>query len=134
MLPSPSKPALDFLAMALSVICLIHCLSIPLALLLIPSFSYALLQSETLMHWILLGFAAPISMVTLYLGHRRHGVPIISVLGLAGLLFMLIGASHLFGRDLESALTVIGVSALFVAHWRNMFELRHAIKGRQGQP
>jgi hypothetical protein len=37
-----------------------------------------------------------------------------------GLLLMLVAVSHVFGRELEVVLTVVGVTAVMFAHLRNL--------------
>jgi hypothetical protein len=111
---------LDRAAVVMSGLCLVHCLAIPFALLLGPIASQWLTSSETQVHWILLALALPISLVALWRGFRRHRSQFTFVLGMLGLLLMFIGVSHLLGESWEIALTVIGVTALLIAHVRNM--------------
>lgn len=111
---------LDRAAVFLSGLCLLHCLAIPFALVLGPIASGWLTSNETQVHWILLALALPISVIALWRGFRRHRSLLTLVLGMLGLLFMFIGVSHFFGEAWEIALTVIGVSALLIAHVRNM--------------
>lgn len=127
MTPAKSPPTgpstdgvLDRTAVFLSGLCLLHCLAIPIALLLGPLVSEWLIDSETRVHWILLGLALPISMVALWRGYQRHHNAVTLLLGISGLLLMFIGVAHLFGESWEITLTVVGVSALLVAHIRNM--------------
>ena len=117
---SPTKPfALDRIAIALSGLCLLHCLSIPFALLLGPTLGTWLLNTETSTHWLLLAFAAPISMWALHQGFAKHRSVLTLAMGYAGLVFMLLGALHTFGETTETWLTVIGVVVLMAAHIRN---------------
>ena len=106
--------------MWLSGFCLAHCLSLPLAVLLAPVLSQWLEATETTVHWILFGIAIPISVVALLQGYRRLGSRRTLLLGGLGLLLMLLAVSHVLGREFEVVLTVIGVSAVLVAHLRNL--------------
>ena len=115
-----TNQGLDRAAVFLSGLCLLHCLAIPFALLLGPIASHWLTSNETQVHWILLALALPISVVALWRGYRRHGSQLTLALGMLGLLFMFVGVSHLLGESWEIALTVVGVSALLIAHVRNM--------------
>ncbi len=121
-----SKPndMLDRSAIALSGLCLLHCLALPFALLLGPLLGTWLSESETQVHWVLFGLAIPISSVALWRGFRRHHNLLTVLLGAGGLLLMFLGVSHLLGESIEIELTVIGVSAVLIAHLRNM--LGHA--------
>lgn len=114
---SPRSPAawLDGAAVSASVLCLFHCLALPLVIALLPSVGEAIAGSAT--HWILLAFAVPVSgWVLLRAGQR---VPI--VLGAAGLALMTIAVAAFEGRPAERGLTVAGVILVALAHvvrWR----------------
>lgn len=110
---------LDRAAIWLSGLCLVHCLALPLAVLLTPTVSQWLEATETTTHWILFGIAIPISMIALVQGYRRLGSALTLVLGGLGLLLMLVAVSHVFGREFEVVLTTIGVTAVLFAHLRN---------------
>ena len=110
---SQPQPYLDRAAMWLSGLCLVHCLALPLAVLLTPSMSQWLEATETTTHWILFGIA-------MMQGYRRLRSGMTLLLGGIGLLLMLVAVSHIFGRELEVLLTVIGVTAVLFAHLRNL--------------
>ena len=111
---------LDKFAVLLSGACIIHCLIIPVALIVMPALGGHLLEAETATHWLMLGVAAPVSAVALGAGYRRHGHGVTIWLGLAGLLVMLLGVSHLFARTLEVPVTVLGVAMVAIAHLLNV--------------
>ena len=118
---------LDRAAIFISGLCLVHCLAIPVALLLGTVAGDWLLATETHVHWLLLGIAAPVSIWALGRGYRDHGNGATLALGLTGLVLMLLGVSHLFGTRWEVTLTLIGVIAVMVAHVRNaMTRSRHS--------
>ena len=120
------KPAiLDRLAILLSGVCLVHCLAIPVALLLGPTLGIWLAASETLVHWVLLGLAAPLSVLALGMGFRRHRSRRVVAVGMAGLLLMLLGVSHWFGSTAEAVLTMSGVVLVMWAHIRNALARSH---------
>ena len=110
---------LDRAAMWLSGLCLVHCLALPLAMLLAPTLSHWVEATETTTHWILFGIAIPISLVAFVQGYRRLRSNLTLLLGGLGLLLMLVAVSHVFGRELEVVLTVVGVTAVMFAHLRN---------------
>lgn len=113
---------LDRWAIAVSGLCVVHCLAIPLTLVLMPSVSAGLAEDQTLTHWLLLALALPISALALWSGHRQHPSTLTLGLGLAGLVLLTLGVSHWLGERLEIPLTVAGGVGLIAAHWRN---LRH---------
>lgn len=111
---------MDRAAVVLSGVCLVHCMSIPLVMLALPALGAVLLESETLIHWILLCVAVPISAVALWVGYARFGNLRSVGLGSLGLMIMFLGVSHALGRDLEVALTLTGVVLVAGAHWLNI--------------
>ena len=106
--------------MWLSGLCLVHCLALPLAMLLAPTLSHWVEATETTTHWILFGIVIPISLVAFVQGYRRLRSNLTLLLGGLGLLLMLVAVSHVFGRELEVVLTVVGVTAVMFAHLRNL--------------
>jgi hypothetical protein len=108
---------LDRVAIILSGLCLVHCLALPVALVLGSVFSDWLVATETNAHWILLGLAAPTSIWALGRGFRAHR---------SHLTLGLVGVSHIAGESWEIALTVIGVTAVLIAHIRNALARKHA--------
>ena len=111
---------LDKLAIGLSILCLVHCLALPIALLVAPTLGAVVLGTESPVHWVLLALALPLSCYALWHGFRHHGHRNPLVLGVAGLAMMLFGVSHVTSRALEVPLTVIGVLLLLVAHALNL--------------
>lgn len=113
---------LDGAAAALSSLCLLHCLLMPLGLGLVPmiaGLSDHLLHEPEWVHWGLLVVAAPVSVFALSRGVEVHGDGRPWKLALLGFLFMAGGAlSHGAGLQ-EQILTVSGGLVVALAHWRN---------------
>lgn len=118
-------PQLDRVAIFLSGLCLVHCLAIPVTLLLGSVFSDWLVETETNVHWILLALAAPTSVWALGRGFRAHRSQLTLSLGMGGLLIMFVGVSHIAGEAWEIALTLIGVTGVLIAHIRNALARQH---------
>ncbi|HEX7037081.1 MAG TPA: MerC domain-containing protein [Pseudomonadales bacterium] len=110
----------DLAGLALSAVCLVHCLALPIALVAAPSLAVWLGETETTVHWFLFVLAAGISGAALYAGVRRHGVWLVVTVGGVGLLVMAVAAAHLFGTALEAALTLVGAGILAFAHVVNL--------------
>lgn len=119
-----TSPALfDASAMALSGLCLLHCLALPLLAALLPLFG-AWSRAEWV-HAVFAGVALPLSSGTLWRAHRHHPLPAalwaMAAAGLAGLLLGTLGwPSHAW----ETPVTVAGSLLVAGAHlwnWR-----RHA--------
>jgi hypothetical protein len=115
-----STTSLDKAAILLSALCLIHCLAIPVALLLGTATSQWLLATETQVHWMLLALAIPLSVFALWNGYKKHNAVSILYLGGTGLLLMTIGVSHILSEEFEVVLTAIGVSLVLAAHVKNL--------------
>ena len=112
---------LDVLGLGISIACLVHCLALPLAALLLPALALRLDHAtDHQLHWGLLALAAPISSLALWRGARCHGSWTWLKLGVSGLSLMLLGVLHVFGARSEVAMTLLGVVLLAIAHLRNV--------------
>ena len=108
-------PVLDGIAVSASLLCLAHCLALPLLAASLPALGLFVTHS-LLIHALLLALALPLGIWALARGRLRAGwIPL--VLGIAG--FALMGAALLLPEAMERWLTVAGVSLVAVAHWRN---------------
>lgn len=116
---------LDRLAIFLSGLCLLHCLALPIALIVGGVFGGWLNDTETSMHWILLALALTVSVIALYRGYQRHRNALTPWLGGIGLTLMFVGVAHILSADLEVIFTVVGVLLVLVAHARNALGHTH---------
>ena len=121
------KPAslLDRTAIALSGLCLVHCLALPVVVALLPflgQFGDEHLHAEVLI------VVLPVSLVAFLLGYRRHrNVPVVAC-GLAGALLLLIGGTVVhdsFGIWADRIVTVAASLMLAASHYRNNRLSRH---------
>ncbi|MGL6044319.1 MAG: MerC domain-containing protein [Sandaracinobacteroides sp.] len=120
---SMEKPsALDGAAAALSSLCLLHCLLLPVGLALAPilsGLSDTTLHGPIWLHWALLVVAAPVSVYALWRGTSLHGDRRPWAYAGIGFALMAAGAlSHDLGLQ-EQLLTVLGGIVVALAHWRN---------------
>lgn len=115
---------LDGAAIGASLLCLIHCIGLPVLFALLPALATLGLPSSEGLHLILLLTAIPISALALVGGWRAHGAIVPLLLGAAGLAGL--GAGLAFGSvpGAETALTVAGSLALASAHIGNWRRLR----------
>ena len=116
---SGQSPVLDQVAVALSGICLLHCLLLPFAVALLPFLGQF---GDDHFHVEMLAVVAPVSIIALYLGFRRHGRGGIVAFGLVGLSLLAIGgtiAHTRYGLLADRTLTVAGSLLLAVTHYRN---------------
>ena len=103
-----------------------HCAALPIAAVVLPAAVGRLLDHNSLVHWVLLGAAVPVSGYALWRGIRTHGGKLGWGLGLAGMIFMVLGVSHLFSPSLELPLTMAGACLVAVAHIINLRGLNAA--------
>lgn len=120
-----SPEILDKVAVALSGLCLLHCLALPLVIVLLP-----LLNEVAVDQWHapMLLVVIPVSVFAFAIGFQRHGSRAVIVLGAAGMLLMVVGgtlAHYLLGLTADRILTVSGAVVLAVAHYRNSRLSRH---------
>lgn len=116
---SGQSSVLDQVAVALSGICLLHCLLLPFAVAVLPFLGQF---SDDHLHVEMLVVVVPVSVIALYLGFRRHGHVGIVALGLVGLSLLAVGgtiAHALYGLLADRTLTVAGSLILAVTHYRN---------------
>lgn len=116
----------DILGIALSGVCLVHCLALPVALLAAPAWHEWLGRTETPLHWLLFVLALVVTGWALYAGFRRHADARVPLTGAAGLAIMLLAAVHLFGRSAEASLTVLGAAVVAWAHVQNVRRCSHS--------
>ncbi|MBW4675876.1 MAG: MerC domain-containing protein [Desmonostoc geniculatum HA4340-LM1] len=111
---------MDKTAIALSTACAIHCLSLPLVVVMLPAL--ATTSGSESFHCLLLWFVFPISMLALIQGCRCHQDRIVLSFGILGLALMI--ATVIFGHDVlgeeyERLATVLGATSLAFGHIRN---------------
>ncbi|WP_426802994.1 MerC domain-containing protein [Xanthomonas campestris] len=116
--------ALDTSAIALSSLCLLHCLALPLLAAALPLLGRW--EQAEWVHVVFVTAAVPLSGYALWSSHRRHRLPA-PVWGLAvfGLAVLVLGASGLLTAALETPVTVAGSLLLAGAHLVNLRLRRH---------
>lgn len=108
----------DTLAIAASALCLVHCLALPVMLVLLPTLAAMLVVPEAF-HVGALAFAIPTSAVALIVGYRRHRSLRPGWLALPALLLLGISALAVESAMAETLLSVAGAVLLSVAHLVN---------------
>mgnify|MGYP001335562180 CR=1 FL=1 len=114
-------PILDKFAVSTSAICAIHCLCLPLLLVMFPALGATIFGQESF-HVLLLWMVIPLSFVALTMGCRKHKSGLVVLSGLTGLT-LLIGAASLghdvLGENGERIVTLMGAIAIAFGHMRN---------------
>ena len=120
---SPSK-YLDKIAIALSAICIVHCLAITLFVAMLPLATAAFGGH---FHGFMLWLVIPTSIGGFYLGYREHKRAVIGISGIGAI--ALISYAAMLGHGswpgwLESAVSLLGGLVLVGSHWANFQEVR----------
>lgn len=114
---------LDVAAMAGAVLCLVHCLALPMLLVAAPTLAgLAWLPHE--FHLMAFAFAVPTSAVALMMGYRRHQRTRPVLVASAGLALLGLGALGADGTA-ETLLSLAGALLLGAGHGLNWRALRH---------
>ena len=119
---------LDRSAIGLSFLCVLHCLAVPLTLILMPSLA-ALPIADERVHLLLVLLVLPTSTVALTLGCRQHGLKHILAWGLTGIAILVLAAvlgEGFLGEYGEKILTVVGSVLVAVGHILNFKCCRNA--------
>ncbi|ARA91824.1 MAG: MerC domain-containing protein [Bacteroidetes bacterium] len=111
----------DRIGIALSGLCIVHCLLLPVALAVAPLWS-ALAAVHDGFHLVLAVLLVPTTVLAVRSGYRQHRDR--GVLGLLSSGLAIIVAAALLGHDVlgdgwGTGLTLIGSVLLIAGHWRN---------------
>jgi hypothetical protein len=135
-IPAARPRLADLLGITLSLTCLIHCLALPLLILLAPALA-AWIAIPEWAHAVILMLALPAAMLAMADGWRRHGRALPVLLAGAGLGLLAAGlAAHegwlaLADPDIaDRLLTTVGAVTLATAHLLN-WRWRHDLHRRQ---
>lgn len=113
---------LDGVAVSASLVCLVHCLALPVLVASLPALGL-LATHEALVHWTLLALAVPVGLFAL--GRGRHAAgPVPLLVGLSGFGLMAAGVGLFHDSPLETSLTVVGVMLVAIAHTANWVAAR----------
>ena len=111
----------DKLAIGLSLACAIHCLLLPILLVLLPSMAALQLDNEAFHLWMVIA-VIPSSAYALSLGckqHKRYQLLILGCTGVTLLVLALLLGEEQIGESGEKIMTVIGAACIVIGHWLN---------------
>jgi hypothetical protein len=113
----------DVLAVSLSVLCILHCLLIPVMVIAVPTMSSFFFVDEAFHIWMVVA-VIPVSALALYRGWKKHLVLQVAVVGSIGLL--IISCAAFLGHEYlseywERFLTVIGTILIIFSHIWNYY-------------
>ncbi|MET0310055.1 MAG: MerC domain-containing protein [Sphingomonas sp.] len=115
---------IERVAFSAAMLCLVHCLALPIALAALPALSKALSLPENIHLW-LLALAVPASTWALVSGGMGRATRAPLLLGAFGLMLLALGAIVFAQSAAETPVTVAGSLLLALAHVMN-WRLRHA--------
>jgi hypothetical protein len=121
-----SRHLFDQIAIALSGVCIVHCLAVPVLVAFLPLAAVSL-GSGSHFHSLMLWFVVPTSVVGFGLGlhaHRHIGIVVLGALGIAVLAATALWGHTAWASSVEVAVSVFGSLVLAVAHWLNFREVR----------
>lgn len=107
-------PLWDRAGMWVSVVCMLHCLALPVGAILLPFAAREALHDPA--HWVLFALAFPLALVAFVGGWRQHGRWLPGALGALGVTLLVVALTL---HSLETVLSVLGGLVLVGAHLLN---------------
>lgn len=112
--------SMDTLGIIASGLCMVHCVTLPLVLLVVPTFAAQVLSCDCT-HLLLAGAVTAFCLLAIvpgYLRHRNKGVLALMLVGLSLVLFATFGV-HSINEALEMPVISFGNILVVLAHLRN---------------
>ncbi len=107
-------------AISASLLCLVHCLALPLLLLALPALAGTFFKSEAF-HIAAATLVVPAAALAFLLGYRRHRAPAPALLGSAGVACIVAALFPGWGEGAATMMTAAGSLLLISGHlinWR----------------
>jgi hypothetical protein len=117
--PAGKSDLVERSALGISLVCLAHCLAMPLLFAALPALA-SLVPAEFSFHLLLLGLALPSSGFALLTGYLKHRRVASLLTGCLGLVLLAVGVLVYGGSRIETPVTVTGALLLAAAHVINM--------------
>lgn len=115
------RAALDKVSIGFSVICMIHCLVLPVLLVFTPALTSLFFNHEQF-HLFLMFLVLPTSIFTLFIGCKQHRDFLVAISGIVGMLIIFFAATTLLTHNetFEKVATFVGAALIAFSHYRNM--------------
>lgn len=113
--------SMDKAAIGLSLACAVHCLLLPIVLVILPPLAASTFADEHFHQW-MLAAVLPTSLIALIMGCRRHRNMSVLALGLPGLATLTLAAflgHDLLGESGEKLASLLGASLIALGHVKN---------------
>tara|TARA_R110000822_G_scaffold107232_1_gene235736 strand:+ start:207 stop:614 length:408 start_codon:yes stop_codon:yes gene_type:complete len=111
-------------AISVSLLCLVHCLALPVLLLILPGLLGILARSE-IFHAAVFLVIAPFAAIAFLIGYRSHGQVAPALLGMSGLACLAVALIPGLEEQREYWITVAGSLLLVIGHLLNWAKRRH---------
>ena len=124
-LPMSFSRHFDRIAIALSAVCILHCLALPLAVAILP-IAVLGFGGEHFHGW-MLWLVVPISALGFVLGYRVHRRGDVVAIGVAAVVLLMVAGlygHHAWSDWAEASVSVVASLMLAGAHWVNFREVR----------
>ena len=128
--PPRRQTTTDFVegtAVSASVLCLAHCLALPLLLLALPTLADTFFASEAF-HIAAAALVVPAAALAFILGYRRHRAPTPALLGSVGVVCIVAALLPQWSESAATMTTTAGSALLIGGHVVN-WRMRRAIVG-----
>jgi len=112
-------------AVSASLICLVHCLALPVLLLLLPGLIGMFARSDGF-HYAALALVIPAALIAFWIGYRRHRARRPAIIGLAGLACLVVALLPGIGAGADPGITMVGSLLLIIGHTMNWRLRAHA--------
>ena len=116
----------DRVAIALSTICIVHCLAMPFVIAILPLAAFTV-GGDGHFHSLMLWFVVPTSVLGFGLGlrvHKRLDIVLLGVVAIAVLAAAALWGHSAWDPSVEVLVNVAASVLLAAAHWRNFREVR----------
>jgi hypothetical protein len=115
---------LDKIGMCTSILCVVHCLSLPLFFLFGFDALHRAIEHEWV-EWMIIGIALVIGLVSFlggYFTHRQHFIPVLFVSGF----LLLVNGESISHEGISLGLSISGALVIAYAHLQNIKWKRYA--------
>jgi hypothetical protein len=112
----------DKLAIGFSMVCVVHCLVLPILIILLPPFSGLFALDHEMFHQWILYAVLPISIAALmmgYLHHRSYKVFVVVSIGLALIILSTTLGHDVLGETGEVVVPILGSMVIAFGHFQN---------------
>lgn len=119
---SKNSSTWDIAGVGISVLCMLHCIAVPVVLVLFPAIGAAVVPHEDQTHAFLLAFILGVAGFAFFTGYRVHGQkkPVIwMAVGVIIVTYASFFAHEQLGHNWEPVVAIIGSLALIRAHILN---------------